>query len=161
MVVMSPIFLNGVPEPGILPLSGKMNFRPLTSTSFIGTPGNLAVMFGVSSRTGMSWLPRNLFQRSKDRVQPDHPAEFKQEWGWHQEATLADQSKKLREFNEKTKMSRVQKNDAALRRFFNDAVSAKAQRFCDPAESSSVADSGKQLQRQHRDLRRPASPRYS
>ena len=48
-------------------------------------------MFGVSSRTGMSWLARNLFQRSKDRVQPDHPAEFKQEWGWHQEATLAEQ----------------------------------------------------------------------
>ena len=65
MVVMSPIFLNGVPEPGILPLSGKLNFRPLTSTSFIGTLGNLAVMYGVSSRTGMSWLPRNLFQRSK------------------------------------------------------------------------------------------------
>ena len=69
----------------------KMNFRPLTSPSFIGTLGNLAVMFGVSSRIGMSWLPCNLFQRSKDRVQPDHPAEFKQEWGWHQEATLAEQ----------------------------------------------------------------------
>ena len=45
--------------------------------------------------------------------------------------------------------------------FFNDAVSAQAQRFCDPAEPSLVADSGKQLQRQQRDLRRAASPRYS
>ena len=45
--------------------------------------------------------------------------------------------------------------------FSNDAVSAQAQRFCDPAESSCVADAGKQLQRQQRDLCRPASPRYS
>jgi hypothetical protein len=96
VVVMSPIFLNGVPEPGFLPLSGKLNFRPLTSTSFIGTLGNLAVMFGVSSRTGMSWLPRNLFRRSK----------------------------KLRDFHEKTKVRRVQQNEAALLRDFSMTPSA-------------------------------------